>query len=58
MKRSLQERRAKALELLKESQYKFSRAFRNGSLTEEEWNARKKAEITHLEELVHGRKTS
>jgi hypothetical protein len=58
MKRSLRERRVKALELAKQSQFKFSRAHRLGSLTEEEWQRRKDAEISHLEELINGRKTS
>lgn len=58
MKRSITERRAKALELLKNSSFDQSRAKRTGSLTREEWQARKDAEIARLEVLLHVRQTS
>jgi len=58
MKRSITERRAKALELLKNSSFDQSRAKRTGSLTREEWQARKDADIAHLEVLLHVRQTS
>ena len=58
MKRSQQERRAEALERVKASTFDNSRAKRTGSLTREEWNARKEADIRRLEDLNHGRKTS
>ena len=58
MKRSKQERRAEALARLKASMYEKSRAKRTGSLTREEWQDRKDAEISHLEEPNHVRKTS
>jgi len=58
MKRSQAERRAEALERVKASTFDNSRAKRTGSLTREEWNARKEADIRRLEDLNHGRKTS
>lgn len=58
MKRSITERRAKALELLKNSSFDQSRAKRTGSLTREEWQARKDADIARLEVLLHVRQTS
>lgn len=58
MKRSIEERREKALELLKASTFDNSRAKRTGSQTREEWEAAKNAEIRHLEELLYGRRPS
>ena len=58
MKRSVEERRADALERLKSNTFEESRAKRKGSLTNEEWQARKNTHIAHLEELLHVRKTS
>jgi hypothetical protein len=58
MKRTEQERRVEALERLKASTFENSRAKRTGSLTREEWQTNKDAEIRHLEELINGRKTS
>lgn len=56
MKRSMQERREKALELLKSSTFESSRAKRTGSQTREEWQAAKDAEISRLEVLLGVRK--
>ncbi len=58
MKRSLQDRRASALAQLKASKFENSRANRKGTQTREEWQANKDARISHLEDLLHGRKSS
>jgi len=58
MKRSVTERRVAALERLKNSAFETSRAKRRGSLTNEEWQDRKDANISHLEDLIHGRKAN
>jgi len=56
MKRSEQERREEALERLKASTFENSRANRTGSATKEEWQTRKDADISHLEEQLYGQK--
>ena len=56
MKRSKHERRVNALEIVKARTFEQSRAHRKGSSTREEWQIRKDAEISHLEELINGRK--
>ena len=56
MKRSVTERRVDALAQLKTSTFEQSRAKRIGSATHEEWQLRKDAEISHLEDLINGRK--
>ena len=56
MKRSLLERRVDALARLKASAFENSRAHRKDSSTKEEWQARKDTEISHLEDLIDGRK--
>lgn len=50
MKRSKSERRAEALERLRNSRFENSRAKRTGSQTKEEWQQQKDAEIRRLEE--------
>jgi hypothetical protein len=57
MKRSVTERRVDALARIKASVFEYSRAKRIGSATKEEWQARKDAEISHLEDLIDGRKS-
>ena len=57
MKRSLLERRVDALDRLHLTQFSNSKAKRVGILTEEEWQARKDAEIRHLEDKINGRHT-
>jgi len=57
MKQSKEERRVAALERLKASIFDKSRAHRIGSLTREEWQVRKDADISHLEEYNRGRKS-
>jgi hypothetical protein len=51
MKRSRADRRADALARLRASTFENSRAKRKGTATREEWEARKEAEISHLEEM-------
>jgi len=58
MKRSERERRVDALARIKASTFEQSRAHRKGSSTREEWQIRKDAEISHLEDLINGRKSS
>ncbi|RLA40288.1 MAG: hypothetical protein DRR42_26080 [Gammaproteobacteria bacterium] len=60
MKRSVTERRVDALARLKASTFENSRAARRiaGASTKEEWQNRKDAEINHLEDLIHGRKSN
>ncbi len=55
MKRSKADRRVEALARLRASTFERSRASRLGTLTLEEWNARKHANISHLEERINGR---
>jgi hypothetical protein len=58
MKRSREDRRADALARLRTSKFENSRAKRKGTQTREEWQESKEARIRHLEDLMHGRKTS
>jgi hypothetical protein len=51
MKKTLQQRRAEALERLRASTFDNSRAKRTGSQSREEWQASKDATISRLEEL-------
>lgn len=55
MKRSKYERRVDALQRLHLTKFSDSKAKRVETLTEEEWNTRKDADIAHLEDLIHGR---
>lgn len=55
MKRSRSDRRVEALARLKAKTFENSRAARLGSITKEEWESRKTAEIARLEDRVNGR---
>jgi hypothetical protein len=56
MKSSTLERQVDALDRLYLTRYEHSKAKRIGSLTHEEWQARKDVDIAHLEDLINGRK--
>jgi hypothetical protein len=53
MKRTKDNRRVDALARLKQSTWENAKARRRGTMTREEWQARKDADIRHLE-AMHG----
>jgi hypothetical protein len=55
-KRTKHSRRMDALAQQRDSIYANSKAKRLGTATHEEWQTRKEAKMSHLEELINGRK--